>query len=81
MEKYPEFTVEAEDLADMEDNEEREVLALIKKKGGKLCLVEVEGYKVNGGEDKEEVVEETEEEVTDDTPFDEAVMARIGKLG
>lgn len=82
---YPEFTVAAESLSDLEDGEEREVLALIRKKpDGKFCLVEIEGYGVNEGEEAEEEDTEVQEDedmgITDETPFDEAVMARARKL-
>lgn len=84
---YPEFTVAAESLSDLEDGEEREVLALIRKKpDGKFCLVEIEGYGVNEGEEAEGEEEDTEVQededmgITDETPFDEAVMARVRKL-
>lgn len=77
-ESYPEFTVEAESLSDLEDNEEREVLALIRKKpDGQFCLVEIEGYPVNGESEEEETEEiEEDEGLPEDLAFDEAVMTR-----
>lgn len=64
-EGYPEFEApQIESLADMEEGEEREVLAKIKRKpDGKLCLIEIEGYSLAEDEpddDEEEPDEETE---------------------
>lgn len=82
--EYPEFDIpEALNLSDLRDGEEREVLAVVKKKDdGTACIVSVDGVKLG----KEEVEEEVEEEDEEDNDMPESyaqsgmAMARNGGL-
>lgn len=76
---YPEFKLPSGvDVSALEDGEEMEVLAKIRKeKDGKACLVEVEGFSLSD-EDGEEVEDEVEVE---EPSFEDAVMSRATQLG
>lgn len=65
-EGYPEFEApQIESLSDMEEGEEREVLAKIKRKeGGTLCLIEIEGYSL-ADEEPDDDEEEPDDEITE----------------
>lgn len=80
MADYPEFKLpNGVDVSELEEGEEMEVLAKIRKgSDGEALLIEVEGYPLVD----EEEVEEVEVEETDDEPsFEDAVMIRAEQLG
>lgn len=76
MADYPEFELpEGLDVTDLEEGEEMEVLAKIRKeKDGKACLVELEGFSL-----KE--TEEVEEDEDEEPSFEDSVMIRAEQLG
>lgn len=77
---YPEFDIPAGlDLSDIEEGEEKEVLAKIRRKGdGTLCLVEVDGYPLKK-EDDDYAEEQVDDEVEED--FVSGVRARAAQSG
>jgi len=59
--EYPEFDVPVGvDVADLREGDEKEIVATVRKKGDRLCLVEINGVALK--EDEDEMVDEEENE-------------------
>ena len=81
--EYPEFDVpEGMDVVDMEEGEDKEIVAKVRKKGDKLCLVEVNGIELGesdvDGQEEEWEDEESYEDTASSEATDAAEMDSIG---
>lgn len=60
--EYPEFDIpEGLDVTELEDGDEQEIVAKVRKKGDRLCLVSVNGIELNA-DGPDELTEDLEEE-------------------
>ena len=81
--EYPELDVpEGMDVVDMEEGEDKEIVAKVRKKGDKLCLVEVNGIELGesdvDGQEEEWEDEESYEDTDSSEATDAAEMDSIG---
>jgi hypothetical protein len=68
--EYPEFAIPAGlDVVDLEEGDEKEIVAKIRKKGDKLCLVEVNGIPLAEKEVEDEEYAEDEAEEASEEAF------------
>lgn len=75
-----EFDVpEGVNLSDIKDGQEKEVVAVVRKEGGKAVLVSINGIALGEESPEEEVIEEETEEVPEEKPM--SVRDRAASVG
>lgn len=80
--EYPEFEVPSGlDVTELEDGDEKEVVAKIKKKGDRLCLVEVNGIPLaeKEADEDEDEMEDLEDSENEAREADEEAFASEGR--